>query len=58
METVMNYFDSLMKESPEWRQAFIDLAKAYKEADPESRRRALDMLKEANKKRSQNIQDR
>ena len=46
--TVKQIYDELMSHSPEWRRAFFELVKVFKEAKPEHREMILKMLKERN----------
>ena len=39
------FYNKLKKYDPEWIRAFVELAKLYKEASPEHRSMALDVLR-------------
>lgn len=46
METILEILDRLQKNGPQWIEAFLELAKLYKEAGPEQRKAVLDFLEE------------
>ena len=55
--TVKQIYDELMSHSPEWRRAFFELVKVFKEAKPEHQLMILNTLKEMNTQRGDGSHD-
>lgn len=51
MMTVKQIYDELMSHDAEWRRAFFELVKVFKEAKPEHQTMILNALKEMNEQR-------